>query len=607
VRAAADRAERTRRASQAARRPTMSTDEEPKDASSPAASGEGGGMAEMSDEDFQPTLAEGGEAAMEALVEKAKTAPGSVFEAETVRALAQLAKAHLPKWINLRARLKSAARDVPIAELDRRVRPSGPDASDGDDGLPGRALKYDEIEPWDELVDGAQLLTEIATAIESYVVMGAHQRDAAALWVVFAHAQDFFVYAPLLIVLSPIRRCGKTKLQEMLARLSPRPQSMSGITAAALARLVEKDRPTVFIDEFDAIANGNRELSESLRGQLNSSFNKSSAHILKSVPLPGGWEVRRFSTWAPTCVAGIGQVPNTVADRSVIIRLTRKLGMQSVKRLSARDGGELHLLARKIARFVADNERRLRRDEPDVPNELNDRARDAWEPLITIADIAGGEWPERARKAATTLAGINEIEAAEGDVRQTLLSDIRAIFAREFPKVHPDHEEGYGPRLATKRLLEKLHGLEERNWNAWGRARKPMTDVALAGLLKGYEIRSGTVRLEDGSTPKGYYSRSFEEAFERYLPPTSSSPRSSSRHAATPPGEPKESKGFAAATSEFCGGSENGGNRCNSAVCGDVAAQRLSEVESDDEYSSVPPDPEGDDEDVIWRDLVRNK
>jgi putative DNA primase/helicase len=300
----------------------------------------------------------------------------------------------------LRARLKSAARDVPIAELDRRVRPSGPDASDGDDGLPGRALKYHEIEPWDELVDGAQLLTEIATAIESYIVMGAHQRDAAALWVVFAHAQDFFVYAPLLIVLSPIRRCGKTKLQEMLARLSPRPQSMSGITAAALARLVEKDRPTVFIDEFDAIANGNRELSESLRGQLNSSFNKSSAHILKSVPLPGvGWEVRRFSTWAPTCVAGIGQVPNTVADRSVIIRLTRKLGMQSVRRLSARDGGELHLLARKIARFVADNEHRLRRDEPDVPNELNDRARDAWEPLITIADIAGGEWPERARRA----------------------------------------------------------------------------------------------------------------------------------------------------------------------------------------------------------------
>ena len=210
-----------------------------------------------------------------------------------------------------------------------------------------------------------------------------------------------------------------------------------------------------------------------------------------------------------------------------------------------------------------------------------------------------------ARKAATTLAGIHEAEAVEGDVKQTLLSDIRDIFAREFPKDHPGHEDKYGPRLATKRLLEELHGLEERNWIAWGRARKPMTDVALAGLLKGYGIRSGTVRLEDGSTPKGYYLRSFQEAFERYLPPISSSPASSGRHAATTPRKPEESEDFAAATSEFCGGSENAGNPSNSAACGGVAAQQPSKVGSD-EYSGATPDPE-DNEDIIWRDLVRNK
>jgi hypothetical protein len=240
--------------------------------------------------------------------------------------------------------------------------------------------------------------------------------------------------------------------------------------------------------------------------------------------------VRKFSTWTATCVAGIGQVPDTVADRSIMIRLERKLHMQTVKRLRARDGSELHELARKIARFVADNEERLRRDQPDVPKELNDRARDAWDPLLAIADIAGGDWPERGKRAAITLAGIDEADAAEGDVKQTLLSDIRGIFAREFPSGHADHQDRYGPRLATKRLLEELHRLEERPWSAWGKARKPLTDVTLAVLLRSYGIRSGSVRVEDGSTPKGYYLRSFQEAFARYLPPIAPVFRPPRRH-----------------------------------------------------------------------------
>ena len=141
----------------------------------------------------------------------------------------------------------------------------------------------------------------------------------------FTHAHDLRDYAPLLAVTAPTKRCGKTRLQETLARLVPRPQMISGITAALLPRLVEKHRPTLFIDEYDAQAAGDREMAESLRGQLNSSFNKSSAAVLRLVPLPGGgWDERQFSTWAPTCVAGIGMVPDTVKDRSVVIRLLRK-------------------------------------------------------------------------------------------------------------------------------------------------------------------------------------------------------------------------------------------------------------------------------------------
>jgi Protein of unknown function (DUF3631) len=531
-------------------------------------------------------------------LEFAKRDPGFPFEPDAIAALNQLAIHRRADFERLRLGLKAGVR-IRLSALEAAMKAEGV----GDaDNRSGQAIKYDEIDPWDDPIDGAELLTALARAIDDYVIMDAPQRDAVALWAVFAYAHNSFVFAPLPVILSPTKRCGKTRLQEVLARLAPRPQTMSGVSAAALARLIEEHRPTILIDEFDAVVKSSGEMAEGLRGLLNSSFNRSGACVLKTVSLPGGgWEVRKFSTWTPVCVAGIGQVADTVADRSVIIRLERKLRGQTVKRLRTRDGGELHLLARKIARFVGDNEQRLRHDQPEVPKELNDRARDAWEPLIAIADIAGGDWPKRARTAATTLAGIHESEAVDGDVRQTLLADIRDIFACEFPTDHPDHNDKYGPRLATKRLLELLHTIEERSWSTWGRARKPIADVALAGLLKGYGIRSGSVRLDDGSTPKGYYARSFQEAFERYLPPIFSSTEAPGRHAATTPGKPGESEHLAAATRESCGGSENAGNPSNSAARGGVAAQQPSKDRSG-ENSAVKPDAE-DEDDLIWRGI----
>ena len=504
------------------------------------------------------------------LVERSKDDPGAPFEPEEVSRLNDLMRSRPPDFERLWARLKLETK-VSCTRLERVIK--GDHGEDpGGDGIAGRPIEFDEIELWPKAVNGAELLTELSGGIGAYIVMDAHQRDAVALWTVFAHAHDLRDYAPLLIIASPLKRCGKTKLQETLARLVPRPQPTSGVTAALFARLVEKHRPTLFIDEFDAIAHGDKEIAESLRGQLNSSFNKRSAVVLKLVSIPGnGWEERLFSTWTPTCVAGIGTVPDTVEDRSVIIRLTRKLGTETVRRLRGKDGGDLDILARKVARFVNDNEHSLRQAQPKAPDALNDRQADAWDPLFAIADAAGGGWPERARAIALALCGADDVEVAERDIKIVLLMDIRDAFARLFPEGHADHRDKYGPRLSTKRLLEELHVIEERNWAAWGKTRKPMTDTALAKLLRDYRIRSGTVRVEDGSstTAKGYYLRAFSDAFSRYLP--SSEP--SSRHADTSPEKQGETASFADVTGGSCDGSENAGNRSNSGRCVVVTAQ----------------------------------
>jgi putative DNA primase/helicase len=455
------------------------------------------------------------------LLERSKDDSGAPFEAEEIFLLRSMAGTKPADFERFWARLKSETK-VRCGRLEEVLKESSPDG--GGDGAAGRRVTFDEIEPWPDAVDGAELLTEVAVAIRSYVVMDPHQCDAAALLALFTHVHDLRDYAPLLIVKSPMRRCGKTKLQEMLALLTPRPRPMSGVTAPLLARLIEKHRPTLFIDEYDAISHGDKEMAESLRGQLNSSFNRRSAAVLKLVSMPGnGWEEREFSTWAPTCIAGIGAVPDTIEDRSIIIELTRKLRDEKVRRLRGKDGDDLVVLARKIARWVRDNERRLRDVEPSTPAALNDRQADAWDPLLAIADVAGGDWPKRARGTALALCQADEADAAERDVRIMMLMDIRDIFNREFPPDHPDRGEERkgrpddGPRLSSKRLLEELLALEERPWIAFGKVKKPMTGMGLASLLRPYRVHSRTARVDGAGLAKAYFLRSFDDAFARYL------------------------------------------------------------------------------------------
>jgi putative DNA primase/helicase len=207
-------------------------------------------------------------------------------------------------------------------------------------------------------------------------------------------------------VKSAEKRSGKTRLAEVLERLARRPFLVSGITAAALLRLIEQHRPSVLLDEIDSLMKADREMAETLCGIINSSFSRAGARFVKNVPTPdGGFAPHAFSTWCPMLLADIGELPDTIADRSIIIEMTRKRPDEKVRRLRTRDGDELRELGRKAGRWTADNLAGLERADPEVARQLNDRAADAWSPLLAIADMAGGQWPVRARKAAIELSG----------------------------------------------------------------------------------------------------------------------------------------------------------------------------------------------------------
>src|SRR5262249_44697140 len=114
----------------------------------------------------------------------------------------------------------------------------------------------------------------------------------------------------------------------------------------------------------------------------------------------GGSRLARFSSWCPKVIATIKHLPETLADRCIVIPMQRKKPEEKCERLQGLEAMELK---RKCTRFVLDNREKIARAQPQIPVELNDRAGEIWEPLLVLADLAGGDWPERARQAAVAL------------------------------------------------------------------------------------------------------------------------------------------------------------------------------------------------------------
>ena len=298
----------------------------------------------------------------------------------------------------------------------------------------------------------------------------------------------------MLAATSPAPQCGKTTLLTFLSATTARPLSSSNLTASIVFRAVEKWKPTLLIDEADTFLGEKDEL----RGVLNSGHNRGSAYVLRSVG--EDYEPKRFCTWSPKAIALIGKLPPTLSSRSIHIRLRRKAQSERIVELRADRLRHLVPLSQKAARFAADNAISLHATEPKMPDELYGRAADNWRPLIAIADVAGGKWPERARKVAVELSGtINEQVAGI-----MLLEDLHAIWQKE--KQHALHSQD---------IVAALVAMEGRPWAEWKNGR-PLTKTQLADLLSDFGISSKQI-WATGKNRHGYERSAFDDAFKHYV------------------------------------------------------------------------------------------
>jgi hypothetical protein len=352
-------------------------------------------------------------------------------------------------------------------------------------------------EPWDAPVDGAELLDAIAEVFATGVALPEHGAETLALWAAHTYAYDMREISPFLTLISATPRCGKTRTLTLLRHMSRRPLPASNITPASVFRAIEEWHPTLLIDEGDSFL---REREE-LRGILNSGHQRDLAYVVR-VEKDGSdnYVPRKFSTWCPKAIALIGKLAATLHDRSIVIPLRRRHPGEKIERI---DPELLQDLPSMIVRWCTDHEDAIRNAAPRVPPGLNDRAQDNWRPLLAIADVAGGEWPRKAREAADALSKSEE-DADHESVGVMLLADIRSVF-------DADPAANY---LGTGNLLEELHQLVERPWPTADHGR-PLTARQLAQRLKPFGIVP--TMIGGKANHRGYYRRDFEDAWSRWL------------------------------------------------------------------------------------------
>lgn len=379
------------------------------------------------------------------------------------------------------------------------VRPATLDAAvkDARKGTVADDLPFVEVEPWPDEVDPAQLLTDIAATVRRFIVCEKETAHTVALWAAMTWFIDVVQVAPLAIITAPEKRCGKSQLLFLLGRLSARAITTSSISPAALYRTIDAWCPTLLIDEADAFMKDNEEL----RGLLNSGHTRESAYVIRTVG--DSFTPTKFNTWGAKALAGIGHVADTLMDRAVILELRRKLPHEEVDRIRHAEPNLFADLRSKLARFAEDYRDLVRQTRPPLPQSLNDRAQDNWEPLLAIAMTAGDEWLQLGTTAALKLSGS---ESAAQTVGTELLADIQEIFGDD------------RDRITTAELIRLLCADEEKPWATFNRGMS-ISPRQVAKRLREYGILSHTIRFGI-ETAKGYTLDQFREAFSRYLSPS---------------------------------------------------------------------------------------
>jgi putative DNA primase/helicase len=402
------------------------------------------------------------------------------------------------------AKLPVALRDAKLVELAAKLGCGPCELRDElEDLIGGGDVHSSEpplwhVEPWGEPVTAAKLLPALISKYTAHVSVEPHEALVINLWVLFAWVHGIAKHSPLLVFTSAEPASGKSLALEVLSYLTPRPRQSVEITGPALYRFVDANKPTLLLDEVDSLFKRKPDFASLMKDSWSHT-----ATVQRTVVVNGVYQTQFFSTFCPKAVAGLNpDMDLAQASRTITIRMWPRPPGSKVS-FKHSDDEEFAKLRQQALRWATDASADLQKRDPLLPPGFDDRQALNWKIPLAIAELAGGDWPDKARRAAEHLTKTHN----EPSLGIQLLKVCYQLCAKAVKA-----KMGYFP---TKALLTTLHADSSGPWLAYRGDKRvgPITEQQIAHLLKPFEIRSssnGTQRI------KGYRCADFAKNFERF-------------------------------------------------------------------------------------------
>lgn len=345
------------------------------------------------------------------------------------------------------------------------------------------------------------LVSEVERFLRRFVVLPEAAYLTVSTWIVGTYVAQHFDCFPYLALLSPLKRCGKTRLLEVLEVLVRNPRRGTAPSPAALFRMMSA-MPTLFLDEVEALNSRNKsETAQALLAILNAGHRKGA-----TIPRCDGprHEVKDFSVYGPKVFAAIGRLPDTLTDRSILVTMQRRIKTQEIERfLATRAASQAKPIRDALANFADAHQGVIEESyrhvlDLDLPF-LGDRDADLWIPLFAICAVAAPDRVSELKRSSLVLSGAKAGTDADDSLSLQLLTDLKAVW--------PENEECCG----TATLIASLRSLEESPW-----AEFELSPRKLTRMLKPFGLETRTIRFGE-RVCRGYRYDALEPAFLRYL------------------------------------------------------------------------------------------
>jgi len=403
---------------------------------------------------------------------------------------------------NEKAGAAATALGLNVAKADS---PATSDNSN-DQQSPDQSLSNDE-----HVINGSDLLERALMFVQRFVILpDSHAGTALVLWAAHTHLMSAWDTTPRLAFLSAEPGSGKSLAMRLTALMCPLALEVSSATTASLVRALDDPlgQPTYFIDELDTKYGPKGSGDEDLRNFINAGHGIN-GYILRNELVNDQWYPVRKSVFAAMAMAGIGNILHeTIWTRSIVVKMGKPLPDQKAENYRRRVHSKLGEALRGEFAAWADQVREAAAGcWPTMPVSIADRDEDVWGPLIVVAELAGGPWPDLALQAA-----MSAVKSAKANRKPSLgvelLTGIRDVF-----------DNSNRDQISSRELVDALLADKHAPWGSIG--RRGLEPRTLAEMLGVFDIHPTPVRPNGstGTQVRGYRRDDFRDAWARYPRP----------------------------------------------------------------------------------------